>query len=320
MVTIDNVVENVGEFKGNLETERRNYERAKQGSPLLEEEKKKLEDHLKAWTGFDEWNFPIGVVNQDITRGDVTFTVKSHSTTKRPQYKTAVTEMENYLSALNSFAMRNQARPGLIVESKNAYIRVDILLERAEEIVQGIIRTIPEHEIAYGVKGELATEKAPATYQVEKERSYKIKAEDFADYVRMDRIQGVLDKFKRAFEKKFKKEKPEEKISPVTTRTGYARSTVNAEGTDWTYVVKTLISTPTMEEQGEGEFERLAEQDVSLPEKQKDMPDYLLIRKTSNGQAGIYVGVLSVYDRIQMLKGEETIKSRREKLILTEVV
>jgi len=320
MVTIDNVIENVGEFKGNIETERRNYERAKQGSPMLEVEKKKLEDHLKSWTGFDEWNFPIGVVPQDITRGDVTFLVKSHSTTKRPKYKTAASELENYLYALNAFALRNEARPGLIVEAKRAYILVDILLGRAEEIVQGIIKSIPEHEISYEARREFATEKAPENFTVDKERKYRLKAEDFADYVRMDRIHGILEKFKKAYEKTLRKEKTGEKVAAITTRTGYKQESVEAEGADWAYVVQTLISTPTMDDQDEGELERLADPGVSLADKQEDMPDYLLQRKTINGVTGLYVGVLSVYDRIQMLKGEETIKSRREKLILTEVV
>ena len=317
MVTIDNMVENVGVFKGDLEKERRNYERAKQGAALLKGEKAKLEDSLRLWTGFHEWNLPEGAITQEINRGEVTFTVKSHATTKRPQYKTAATELENYLCALNSFALRNEARPGLIVESRRAYIATGTLLERTEEIIEGILKPAAEHEISYDAPDPI---KAPIEMEIIPDRAYRLKPEDFADYVRMDRLQTILEDFKKAYEKQFRKQNKGKTVVAVTSRTGYEQKSQESEGVDWAYVVKRLITPRTADTDEEGELEILADQGIGIAEKKQEMPWYDIIRKDINGLKTLYVGVQSVYDRIQELKGEESVKSRREKLVLTEVV
>ena len=100
-VTLDKVVKNVGTFGGNLKESRRDYERAKQGIEIISKESEVLEDALKRASGYSEYHLPKESVSVEFVRGDVAFNVKSEKTTKRPQYKSAVIQMENYLNGIS---------------------------------------------------------------------------------------------------------------------------------------------------------------------------------------------------------------------------
>ena len=120
MVTIDKIVENVGKFNGNVSEKHRMYERAKQNIEYLEKDKGmlKLEETLKKNTGYDDFNLPSSPQEYTVSLGDVIFNVKSRTVTKRPQYKTAVEGMENYINGIKLLLSENRILRSLFSRSK----------------------------------------------------------------------------------------------------------------------------------------------------------------------------------------------------------
>lgn len=318
MVTIDKVVENVAPYKGDLKSGRRDYERAKQGLELIEEESLKLEDALKRETGYSEFNLPYEPATMDIQRGPVTFSVKSEMTTKRPQYKTAVTQMENYLNGLNFLTSEGRVITGIAKSDDDGWmIRTDKLLESYEVIVAGIMFPDLRQKIDYTANEELKNQPVPSEIDLKgRPNASALTENNFVNYVMMDRMKENLETYVSDFEKDLKKQKKEGVIE-VSSRSGYEKTKNIKEGTNWGYVVKTLISAS---EKDPGELNILANPEIGFEEKQRDLPFYQLYGKDVRGERKIFVTLESVYDRIQDLKEQEIITSKTTKLTPKELV
>ena len=321
MVTIDKIVENVKPFTEGVKERRRDYERAKQGLELLETDpsKIKLEDALKRSTRYSQFNLPTESIAVDITRGDVTFNVRSEATTKRPSYKSVVTEMENYLVAINTLLDEGRTLTGVAKEGDKWVISTKSLIEQYAIRVAGVMIPDVRHTITYSVSGELANEKTPKDFDTGVKPSKALNAENFANYARRDRLRAELGEFVEAYEKELlKSDKTEEGVIPVNTMDAYKAEKITVKGVNWGYVTKTLIKVRDGNE--EGELNILANPAISLAEKRRELPFYELVTREVRGEKRVYVTLESVYNRIQDLKEQEPIKSKRTKITTQEIV
>ena len=319
MVTIDKIVENVGKFNGDM-TSHRNYERAKENVEVLTKDigMTKLEETLKKQTGYDDFNWPSEPENYSITLGDVTFNVKSEMTTKRPQYKTAVMQMENYINGIRLLLASGKAITGVAKDSKqNKWcISVDALLEQYELIIAGVKSPGIKQTIKYETSGIMDIEDVPKELHLAIEDTGDLTADNFRNYVRKDKLLDVSSKYVKAFEKKLGSAQKINGVVALNTRKGYKEETTKSEGTNWAYVVKTLVIGDLFVNLGWG----LADADISFREKKRDMPYFDLFIRNPSGKKTVYIGLDSVYHRIQDLKNEEKISAAKTKYVAKEIV
>jgi len=323
MVTIDNTIVNVDEFTGDIEAGRVDYERAKQGTELVKTEMSALEERLKAYTGFDTMNLPEGTEVTTIRRGDVSFEVKSQKRTKRPQYKTAVTEMENHLTGISFLLSQGRAITGIVVEDDKSYIAVDKLLEAYEIIVAGITNPEVKHTIRYELNGVLAEELEGRVEEIELRDGRNPAAmtgENFANYARMDHLVSGLTEYVKEYEKALSKgqRKGSTRTTAITNDKAYKSTKAVSTGTDWAYVVGSLISLGGRHKEV-GELNQLND-DRSFSEKRIAHDQYDLLEREVRGRPSVYVSMQSVYQRIQGLKGEQMIIAQRQEVVGKDIV
>jgi len=320
MVTIDNVVQNVPEFNRDLSRGEKNYQRAQQGLELVKARMGALEDTLKSETGYNDVDLPPEVMVTTLEVGDVAFRITSHKGKKRPQYKTAVTEMENYLAGIATMLGEGRTITGVVKQGRGTYVKAAALLDQFDIIVAGVMRPGVVHKIAYEAKGELADELAVDEVELPQERyAGNLNPDNAANYVRMDRIQPNLAAFKKAYEKELAKmQKKPEQTTQVKANTAYTTTKSTASGPDWAYVVKTLVTVPT-DKNGAGELNVLADPEGTKTSK-RELPYQVIFRESRGGEEEAYVSIQSVYKRIQCLKEESEIKARRLKAESKEVV
>ncbi|MBU0979402.1 MAG: hypothetical protein KJ709_01230 [Nanoarchaeota archaeon] len=313
MVTIDNVIVNVGTFSGDLKTERRDYERAKQGAARIKDELALLEDAIKAETEYDNLHLPHEAMLTGFEVGDVTFEVRSDRRMKRPKYKSAVSEMENYLSGISFLQSRGRTITGVAKEGKSVYISVDKLLEDYGVIVAGVMSPEVKHTISYVAAG-LDT----PPQEIELTGSHDLNEANAANYVRMNMLKPVLKQFVKDYEAALAKEE-EDGITQVNTRAGYKTTTTQSDGVDWGYVVKSIIAVPTHPDEL-GELNYLADQEMSKAEKERQFPTYRLNYREVRGSTQLFISIGSVYQRIQELKQGKTIEAERTKVQHVDLV
>lgn len=321
MVTIDKIVQNIGKFDGKVENHRM-YERAKENILALKEDKGtlKLEQTLKMNTGYNEFNLPREPQDYNISLGDVIFNVRSETTTKRPQYKTAVTQMENYISGIMLLLSSDRIITGVAKEEGKWCISADTLLEQYELIIAGVKSPGIKQTIKYEVSGLMVQENIPQDMHLSVENNGNLTVDNFRNYVRKDKLLEVSEKYIKAYERALGKEKKIAGIIPVNSRKGYKEENTKAEGTNWAYVAKSLVNDSFDSDDTMGELNILADPNISIKEKRKSLPDYDLFIRAPYGEKKLYIGLESVYHRIQGLKDEKVITSDRTKYISKEIV
>ncbi|MBS3096793.1 hypothetical protein J4480_05115 [Candidatus Woesearchaeota archaeon] len=321
MVTLDNRLVNVGEFNGDKKSGRRNYERALQGKELVKEAKSQLEESLKRQTGFDSLNLPTKPETTTIQIGDMVFSIDSRRSTIRPSYKTAVEGMETYLNGIYLFTLQGMELQFVFPHENQIYIGTGKLLEAFNIFVWGILNTGVKHTIEYEASGKLAEEKPLDELTLREIKKYRaLTEENFADYVRMDRIEPILDSYVKAYKKLLGKgQRKRERTTAVTSRSGYKTTESKAEGPDWAYVTKTLVTVPTALD-SKGELNILDNVEISKAEKERMFPYYKLMYEEISDSKILTVSIQSIYKRIQTLKEEKSIEAKRLKVEPKEIV
>lgn len=321
MVTIDNTILNVGEFNGDLTRGRLDYERAKQGLERIGAEAGALEGALKEYTGFSNMDLPTKQTVTVVQEGDVIFTVTSEKRTKRPRYKDAVTGMENYLNGISCLVSQGREISGVVQQGRSIFVSVDQLLEAYDLVVAGIMIPEVKHTIRYELGGALAEEEAQDGITLREGRDPSaLNEENFVLYARMDAIRENLEAFVGAYEKELAKgQRGPERTRTVSQKAAFTTKKSTSVGTDWAYVVQTLVTVPTQPDQ-EGELNALADPGVSMAQKQRDMPEYNMRYIDNRAGKQLYVSIQTVYDRIQMLKAEQDVQSKRLKVEAKAVV
>jgi hypothetical protein len=304
MVTLDNIVEDVGKFDGNISENNKTYEKAKQNVELLKgnEGMHKLEETLKKAAGYDDFNLPWEPNDYSVSLGGITFKVRSESTTKRPRYQSAVEQMGTYLNGINKLLSENHIITGVAKnEDKTMWgISVDDLLENYTVILSGIKYPGIKQVVTYEAS-EITT---PKKMNVSKENDGSLTEENFRDYAMKDDLLDISIKYVKAYEKALGDHKKVGSVIPVTSKTGYEEKPIKSEGVDWGYVAKTLVND---DPKALGELNILANPDISFEDKQAKMPYYDLFVREPFGEKKLYIGIRSVYDRMQDLKKDRTI-------------
>ena len=271
MVTIDKIIENVGKFNGNVSEKHRMYERAKQNVEYLEKDKSilKLEETLKKKTRYDDFNLPSSPDEYSITLGDVTFNVKSRTVTKRPQYKTAVEGMENYINGLRLYLSENRIITGVAKEENKTVwcISVDSLVQQYEIILSGVKFPGVEQKITY----DASNINAPKDLRLASRPNGKLTEDNFVDYVMKDLLLNISKKYVKAYEKELEGKKKIEGLVPINTRKAYEEVKKKSQGPDWAYVVKTLLNE---DKNSPGELNILADNTITFEDRIAMMPQY----------------------------------------------
>ncbi len=320
MVTIDKIVENVGKFNGDIANHRM-YERAKENVNVLtnDEGMKKLEETLKLETRYNDLNWPITPDNYSISLGDVTFNVKSELTTKRPQYKTAVTQMENYINGIKLLLTSNKLITGVAKVEGKWCIEVDSLVEQYELIIAGLKSPGVKQIIKYKTSAMMSKEDAPKELYLSLEDNGELTADNFRNYVRKDKLLDISSKYVKDYETKLATKEKINDVVVVNTKKGYKEESTKSEGINWAYIVKTLIN-DTCDEDTCGELNFLADKNIDYEAKRTEMPFYSLFVRKPFGEEKLYVGLDSVYHRIQDLKDENKINMQKTKYVAKEIV
>jgi len=321
MVTIDKIVQNVGTFDGNVKNHRM-YERAKENVLALkgDEGTLKLEQTLKRNTGYNDFNLPREPQDYNISFGDITFNVRSEKTTKKPQYKTAVVQMENYLSGIMQLVSSDRVITGVAKEEGQWCIGVDKLLEQYELIIAGVKYPGIKQTIKYATTGTMTEESVPKDMHLSLENNGNLTADNFRNYVRKDRLKEVSEDYVKDYEKALGTKEKVSGIISVNTRKGYKEKSTKAEGVNWAYVTKTLVNDAFENNDEMGELNTLADPNMSVKAKRKILPEYDLFVREPYGEKKLYVGLQSVYLRIQDLKDEKVITANRTKYTAKEIV
>jgi len=316
MVTIDKIVQNVGKFDGNIKNHR-NYERTKANIELIDCDKgmQKLEETLRKETGYNDFNLPRESDTYSIERGGITFNVKSETTTKRPQYKKAVEQMENYIGGINLLLFENRIITGVAKEDNVWCINVDTLLENYEVILAGVKSLGVKQTITYETDASLMI--TPKKLDMSSSGNGRLTAENFMDYMKKDLLRDTSHEYAKAYEKELKKENKVGGIVAVNTRKGYKEETTKSEGIDWAYVAKKLVNDDT---DLPGELNKLVDNNMTFEEKTMMMPHYKIFIREPFGDKKIYVGIESVYNRLQDLKKDRTITTEATKYTPKEIV
>ncbi len=292
-ITLDQVVKKISPFTGDMKEGRRDYERAKQGVELLDQKLEAMQETIKEETGFSKVNIPKEKHVDTFTYDGIVLKVTSVPTTKKPQYKTAVTQMENYLVGVGSLLSEGRVITGIVQEKNQWYIRADKLLEQFETIKAGIMVGNIRQSITY---------KAPHTIDVPQELDlstpdlFELHEENAKLYVQMNQIKEMYKSYIEAYEAKLETKK--DGIVKINTRAGIEKSKKSKEMTQWKDIIEVFLGTAEQE----GELHILADAELSLGQKKRRVPQYKLITHNAHGVDRTYVAISSVYRRINDLK------------------
>jgi len=320
MVTIDKIVKNVGKFNGKTDNHRM-YERAKTNIESIssDEGMQKLEETLKKETGYNDFSLPREPQEYIIEKGGITFSVKSETTTKRPQYKAAVAQMENYINGINYLLSQERVITGVAKERGRWCVSVNTLLEQYELIIAGVKSPGIKQTVKYELENPLAKDDVPKEMDLSAGGVQGLNAESFRIYVLKDTLRDISEKYVKAYEKELKGSSKVKGIVAINTRKGYEEKNIKSEGTDWAYVAKTLVNDGE-DEESSGELNILSSSDLSFEQKRKELPFYELFIREPFGEKTLYVGIESVYNRIQDLKDQKTLTSNTTKYVPKEIV
>jgi len=315
-VTIDKIVQNVGKFNGDI-SNHRIYEKAKASIELIDSDEGmlKLEETLRKETRYNDFNLPKEPEIYSVTRGEITFNIKSEMTTKRPQYKKAVEHMENYIGGINLLLFEDRVITGVAKENNIWCISIDTLIEQYGIILAGVKFPGVKQTITY--EADESAMKIPKEIDMSCVSNGKLTSENFTDYMRRDLFRGVSQEYVKDYEKVLKKEKKTGGIIAVNTLKGYKEDTTKSEGVNWGYVAKTLVND---DKKAKGELNILVDSQISFEEKKTMMPQYDLFLREPFGEKKLYVGLESVHNRIQYLKSGNTLTGQTTKYIPKEIV
>ena len=331
MVTIDDILRNVPDFNGDVQGNRIFYEQAAQGLARIKKEEEVFKTTLKAKTGFDDFNLPEdGGKEVDFTLGDAEFKVKSEKRIKRPAYMQAVEPLERLVQGMGYLAGTGRTIAYLAKKDQKYYVDAAQLEEDFAIMVHAILIPEVKHTITHTAKGgleKLAQDPVSIKEIRVPEDMSHYKRGPAEAYVLMQALKPRLEGFVKAYEaqlsavaiaKATDQIDKTESLAQVGGGEAYSVKTSKAKGTDWFFVVRQLYQVPNVREKCVGELNILADQDVSIAEKRK-LP-YELWQREVNGEPKTYVSLNSVYERIQELKGAETLEARRKKIEGVKVV
>lgn len=242
------------------------------------------------------------IVTGFVSSGDVRFELQAERRKSKTSYKTIVVGWEANLNGIN-FATETRTLTGVVKEDDKNYISCESALDDFVKIAYGTLN--PTLELNIQLEGTRGIEESDRIVVPEKA---VLDTESALAYFNAQKILPYLKELSKTYREETNviAQATGEKVVSVTQKTGYKAGKIEREITDWTYVVKTLITMPekkTKKNAEPRELEILADEGISLSQRVERFESlYELIKKKPYGTLKLYVSVNSLLDRIDDLK------------------
>jgi|WetSurMetagenome_2_1015567.scaffolds.fasta_scaffold221166_2 tetratricopeptide (TPR) repeat protein len=320
MVTLDNIVRLVPKFNGNIAENSGNYDLAVQSIPKIKKAMEAFELSLHTRTPYDEMHLPEKADEISYSLGEVDFSIKCFSRIPRPAFKGIVEQWLNWVVGCQQFYHLFGARRDLALKNKEVYSSAERLRDDFEIPVLASRIPNPNFTITYSSRRledqiaerniEVALNKYPGLLNVENAENYVMLGSILKN------LESFVKEYKLAAAKDVKKDR--ETTISVSAEKAVQVLDSTSKGSDWGYVVRTLITLP-IDDTDEGELNLLAEETMSRKEKD-EVGFYNTWQRSTDDGLKLYVSLPSVYTRIKTLAGEETISSRRISIQKIDIV
>jgi hypothetical protein len=323
MVTLDNIVQAVPTFNGDLDAQQRDYERARQQLDRIADAIESFELAVKKATGFNKLNLPGEKAKKIFSLGDVAIEVTSWNAVPRPQYKEVVEDFEGWLYGINQLVVSGRTITGVAKRESGGipYIETVKLRDDFDTIMEKRFLPDVKHELFLAATGDTADQlnrMAEARFELP-EYPGLINQGNASKYALMKAIQTSLGEFVEAYEAALKErtERKKEAVVEVSPGVGYTVKKKTAKGPSWATIVKTLMIVKT-DKKSIGEINTLADPSVSFERKQ-ELP-YDLWNRDFDNTVRLYVSIPSVCTRIDELKEGKPIVAKRTSYARTDIV
>lgn len=281
------------------------FQRAEHNVERMETLRKGIMELIKRRFRFDSYAGKI--VRRDLkVNGEVIAEVQGERRFGKTAYKAIVDGMEAYLLGMAFHTGNGGVLPNVSAESGSPYVHAQTMYDNFQIVLGGNLKPAVEYNVIPANK----LQPLENSLAVPVDAARKLSANSIALLAHIDLALPAEKDFMKSYKKASAAGAP--KGGPRVTvagRTSVEGTSTEREQVDYTDVVRTLIDVPMShhERHWDPELPYVISEEFSLDELRELMPWYDLTqrdRSSKRMESGIYVGVQSVYDRMQELKEE----------------
>jgi hypothetical protein len=324
MVTLNNQIKQVTTFRGDLKEQRLEYETAKQGLANLEYACNQFVESIKGAcdtaNNYNLLNMPKETTNTKMKIGEVDFTILSWSDTRRPSYQGIVSSWVTNLDGLVLAANEGKAITGMPKHDDKYWLETVWARNYLFIPVCKSIQPVIAHEVVYDAPQLVEAAKNPELV-IDLGNDLKelnlLKPKNALNYVLMREIRSDLECFVKNYEDKLNSKlgKRKEDTVPISETDAYEVRKIKSKGPNWPQVVKRMILVPT-DKKCVGELDILADVNLSLTDRMEMKLEDGKLKNlytlwVPEGKASLYLSIPSIINRIDELKEEDPVKSKR---------
>lgn len=283
--------------------EARDSERAKHNVERMDGLQKKILGLIKKRYKFDISTEDSDVIERELMVDGVKIAdVQLERRYRKTAYKKVVEEMEDHLEGIAFHKNRGRHITDTIRRNSKLYIHAERLLEDFDIILGGNLGLAVEYNV-----NPLVSYKEPReTLIVPEDSTTKLSANS----IRLLAQIGFALPLEKAYLTKYNKEAAKGapnggvNVTEVSSRKAVEGGHTEKDLTDYTNIVRSLIPVPTEDhtKKWDPELPYLVRKDISFESKKDIMPWYELATGRNGERLGVYVGIKSVYERLQELK------------------
>ncbi|MFC1727847.1 hypothetical protein ACFLZ7_00065 [Nanoarchaeota archaeon] len=307
---IEEILKLVGNRAGAIKVSKESVyaERAEHNIQRMEEAKERLNELIRKKCRLDVFTMNSDIESKAlIVGGDKIADIQAESRHKKTPYKKIVEGIEGHLQGLAFNANRGRHTTDVVKRDGAPYLHVGRALEDFDTIVAGNLGITIEYNVTPAIEYTELNGQLVIPNGADKELS--------ANTIRLlMQINYALPK-ETAYLKKFKKEaskgSPKKGVSVTPVSKGKVVEGGKTEKTviDYMDVVRTLIPVPTENHTRDWDPELpYLVSEASFSKKKRIVPWYDLEQGRNGERLGTYVGIKSLYDRVQELKHGTTRK------------
>lgn len=283
-----------------------NAERAKHNIEQMEALEERIVELLRKKFRFNPFAMEADVEERDlVVEGTKIADVRGECRYRKTPYKSIVNGMEDHLNGILFNAKRGRHMTD-VVKRDCVYVHAGRLLEDFDITMAGNLNLGIEYNVIPAIVCKQPGETLIVPADADRELS--------ANSIRLlMQIRGALP-LEQAYLRKYNKEaakgapKNGVNVTEVSSRKVIEGGVIEKDTADYMDIVRTLIPVPTEnhEKEWDPELPYLVDERLTLKDKQGFMPWYELCNGRNGERLGVYVGVKSLYDRIQELKEGNT--------------
>ncbi len=287
------------------------FQRAEHNVERMKELRKAIMEQVKDRFRFD--SYAGDIVRRDLrVNGEKIAEVQGERRFKKSPYKGIMEGMETLLLGIAYHVGNGGSLYNVTRDRENPMIEAQHLLDEFGIVLGGHLNPGVEYNVTPTVQWQ-----QPTTYLVVPAKAdRKLSANSIVLLAQIDAALDVEEKYVKAYKRAASRGATDDapRVTAASVDTAVEGDSVEKAQVDYTNVVRTLIDVPMQhhERQWDPELPYLVSEEFSLDELKELMPWYDLEQKRASSRmdAGIYIGIRGVYDRIQELKeeGHRTIK------------